>query len=318
LIIIRKLFSDLETMVFRSTSLIKVVNLFMLIIFVSACSPKKYILNQFDGVFESVESVYMSDDDPELIKEAFPFNLKIIEILLDQSPNDRDLLLTAMSSFTIYAFGFLMEDAERLSIDDYQAGSVIYKRANKMFERALEYGMRGMELKNPKFAEWWESPDNQEIICYSDDIPYLYWLSATLGGLISSSQGDPIYVVDLPKIGLLLEKSMEIDETWNNGALYNAMIAYTMKRPDIIENRTETARNYFEKAVDASSGNDCSVYVRFAEAVCVTNQNKTEFVEKLNYVLDFDLDQAKEYRLANALAQSRATWLLSRVDALFY
>ena len=305
-------------MFYRLNSFLKILNFTVFVVLVISCSPKNYVLNQFDGVFDSIETVYMSDDDPQLVREAFPFNLKIIEILLDQSPNDRDLLLTAMSSFTSYAFGFLLEDAERLSVDDYQAGSEIYKRANKMFSRALNYGLRGMELKNPNFTTWWQSPESQNITFDSDDIPYLYWLSVTLGGLISSSQGNPTYIVELPKIGVLLEKSMEIDETWNNGTLYNAMIAYTMNRPDIIENRTETARNYFKKVIDASSGKDCSVYVRFAESVCVTNQNKAEFIEKLNYVLDFDLDKAKEYRLANALAQSRATWLLSRVDELFY
>ena len=51
-----------------------------MVIFIIGCSPKKYILNQFDGVFDSIEYVYLTDDDPQLVKESFPFNLKIIEI----------------------------------------------------------------------------------------------------------------------------------------------------------------------------------------------------------------------------------------------
>lgn len=289
-----------------------------MVILIIGCSPKRLLLKQFDGVFDSIEYVYLTDDDPQLVKEAFPFNLKIIEILLDQDPDNREMLLTALSSFTMYSYGFLMEDAERLSLEDYKAGSKVYNRANKLFKRALQYGLLGMELKYPEFAIWLEQREIDKNPFVEEDITYLYWFSAALGGLISSSHGNPIYVVDLPKVGWLLEKSMEIDGSWNNGALYSAMISFTMSRPDAVENREQVARNYFDKAVKASSGKDCSVFVRFAESVCIKNQNKYEFIEKLNYVLNFNIESAKELRLTNTMAQSRAKWLMERIDELFY
>ncbi|MFC1784406.1 TRAP transporter TatT component family protein [Candidatus Neomarinimicrobiota bacterium] len=289
-----------------------------MVIFIIGCSPKKYILNQFDGVFDSIEYVYLTDDDPQLVKESFPFNLKIIEILLDQNPDDRDMLLTALSSFTMYSYGFVMEDAEKLVLENYSAGSEIYNRANKLFNRALRYGVHGMELKYPEFNKWIEKRDNVNNPFEKEDISYLYWLSAAIGGSISTSHGSPMYVVNLPKIGWLLEKSMEIDESWNNGALYSAMISFTMSRPDAVVDREQRARDYFNKAVEASAGEDCSIYVRFAESVCIKNQNKDEFIEKLNFVLDFDIENVKELRLTNTMAQSRAIWLMNRIDELFY
>ena len=296
----------------------KMAILLGMVIFITSCSPKKYILNQFDGVFDSIEYVYLTDDDPQLVKESFPFNLKIIEILLDQNPDDREMLLTALSSFTMYSYGFIMEDAERLSLKDYKAGNEVYNRANKLFKRALQYGLHGMELKYPEFINWLDKQEIDKNPFFKEDITYLYWLSAALGGLISSSQADPVYIVDLPKVGWLLEKSMAIDESWNNGALYSAMIAFTMSRPDAVKNREEVARNYFNKAVAASSGKDCSIYVRFAESVCIKNQYRDEFIEKLNFVLNFDVESAKELRLTNTMAQSRAKWLMERIDELFY
>ena len=298
--------------------IIKMAILFGMVIFIIGCSPKKLLLKQFDGVFDSIEYIYLTDDDPQLVKEAFPFNLKIIEILLDQSPDDREMLLTALSSFTMYSYGFIMEDAEKLVLEDYSAGNEIYDRANKLFNRALRYGVHGMELKYPEFTNLWEKHEIDKNPFVEEDIAYLYWISAALGGLILSSQGNPVYVVDLPKVGWLLEKSMEIDEFWNNGALFSAMISFTMSRPDAVKNREQVARDYFDKAVKASSGEDCSVYVRFAESVCIKNQNKDEFIENLNYVLNFNIESAKELRLTNAMAQARAKWLISRIDELFY
>ena len=296
---------------------IKMATLIGLVIFLGSCSPKNYILNQFDGVFDSIETVYLTDDDPQLVKESFPFNLKIIEILLDQSPDDRDMLLTALSSFTMYSYGFVMEDAEKISEDDYREGKEVYNRANNLFKRSLQYGSHGMELKYPEFTNWLEKRDvdNPFVV---EDISYLYWLSVTYGGLISSSNGNPIYVVDLPKVGWLLEKSMELDESWNNGVLYSAMISFTMSRPDAVKNREQLAREYFDKAVQASSGEDCSIFARFAESVCIKNQNREEFVENLNYALNFNVDDVKDLRLTNTMAQSRAKWLMGRIDELFY
>ncbi len=279
---------------------------------------KKCILNQFDGVFDSIEYVYLTDDDPQLVKDAFPFNLKIIEILLDQNPDDREMLLTALSSFTMYSFGFVMEEAEKRSIEDYTAGNEIYNRANKLLTRAQRYGMHGMALKYPEFNNWLAKRDIENNPFEKEDISYLYWLSAAIGGSISSSQGNPIFVVDLPKIGWLLEKSMELDASWNNGALYSAMISFTMSRPDVVKDREQIAREYFNKAVQASSGKDCSMFVRFAESVSINNQNKVEFLENLNYVLNFDLETAKEFKLTNAMAKARAKWLIERIDDLFY
>ncbi len=288
------------------------------VIFIIGCSPKKILLNQFDGVFDSIETVYLTDDDPQLVKDAFPFNLKIIEILLDQNPDDREMLLTALSSFTMYSFGFVMEDAERQSLEDYERGNEVYERANKLFTRALRYGMHGMELKYPEFNTWLIKRDLNTNPFEKEDIPYLYWLSAAIGGAVSSSQGNPVFVVDLPKIGWLLEKSLELDASWNNGALYSAMISYTMSRPDIVKNREQTAREFFDKAEHASFGKDCSIYVRFAESVCIKNQNKDEFLENLNYVLNFDIESAKDLKLTNAMAKARAKWLIERIDDLFY
>jgi hypothetical protein len=298
--------------------IIKMTILFVVVILIIKCSPKKLLLKQFDGVFNSIEYVYLTDDDPQLVKEAFPFNLKIIEILLNQDPDNREMLLTALSSFTIYTYGFLMEDAEKLSFKDYDAGMEVYDRANKLFKRALLYGLHGMELKYPEFVNWMEQREIDQNHFVEEDIIYLYWYSAALGGLISSSHGNPVYVVDLPKVGWLLEQSMELDEAWNNGALYSAMISFTMSRPDAMKNREQVARDYFNKAVKASSGEDCSVFVRFAESVCINNQNKDEFIESLNYVLNFNVESVKELRLANTIAQSRAKWLIGRIDELFY
>src|SRR5690349_8134336 len=46
---------------------------------------------------------FASDDDPQLIREAAPFSLKLMESVLAETPRHRGLLTTTSRSFTEYA-----------------------------------------------------------------------------------------------------------------------------------------------------------------------------------------------------------------------
>ena len=150
------------------------------------------------------------------------------------------------------------------------------------------------------------------------DVPFFYWTAAAWGGAISSSRGDLDYVVELPKVGWLLERAIDVDSDWNKGALYSAMISYSMKRPDQVGKGEKLARLYFNKAIESSGGHDCSPYVTLAELVSVNNQDHKEFEELLKKALTIDIDIDPELKLSNIISQSRARWLLEQKEELFY
>ena len=287
-------------------------------LFLYGCSPKRIILDQLGNTFNKAGLVYLTENDPQLVREAFPFNLKTIEVLLQEDPDNYTLLSSAASGFTMYAYAFIKEDADRTIAEDYTTGKALYKRATNLFNRARRYGIRGLQVKYPEIVTWMEQSAAAEYPIKKEDVPLLYWTAAAYGGAISTSGGDPVYLVDFPKVGWLLEQALKVDPDWNKGALYTAMISYSVKRPDAAPDADKIARDYFQKAVKASRGNDCSPYITFAEVVDVKNQNREEFIALLNQALAVDLDSDPELRLANVLAQSRATWLLGRVDELFY
>ena len=66
----------------------------------ASCSLKARAVNTLSEVLAESEVVYLSDEDPELVAEALPFNLKTIETLLESSPEHRGLLLSATTGFT--------------------------------------------------------------------------------------------------------------------------------------------------------------------------------------------------------------------------
>lgn len=135
---------------------------------------------------------------------------------------------------------------------------------------------------------------------------------------MSSSQGDPEWVIKLPRVGLLLNEVIEKDSLWNNGAALVAMITYTMNNPEMAGESEKLARRYFDTAVNVSNGMDIGPYIAIAESVSKLNQNRNEFIQLLNQALDIDINSNPDLRLANIISRKRAEWLLANVDEFFY
>src|SRR5512139_2403487 len=88
----------------------------------TACS---LVINKVGDALASGNSVYATDDDPDLVWEAVPFGLKTIEGLLAKSPRNKNLLLAASSGFTQYAYGHLQQDADFIEATDLTAATAL-------------------------------------------------------------------------------------------------------------------------------------------------------------------------------------------------
>ena len=160
---------------------------------------------------------------------------------------------------------------------------------------------------------------NKEDISFEkEDIDYIYWLSGSLAGSIQASQGDPQYLIDLPNIKWLLENAIEIDPDWQKGTLSAAMMSVYLNDLSGDKNAQKTALSYFDLAEKQSNGLNASIYVTLAENYAVSKQDKELFIELLDKAINIDINKDKSFKQSNKLSQSRAKWLKSRVDDLFY
>ena len=279
----------------------KLSGIFLFILFTTACTPAYLVRNQ-----------------PTLAENIYALKVDRIEKEVARNPDNPDLLLKAVSNLTIYSYGFLMEKADREVVKNYHQGKKLYRRAQNIFNRAKDYGLRGIKFHYPGFDSLMEATKMESFTFKKEDVPFFYWTAAAWGGAISASRGDLDYVVELPKVGWLLKRAIDVDSDWNKGALYSAMISYSMKRPDQGGKGEKLARLYFKKAIESSGGHDCSPYVTLAELVSVNNQDQKEFEELLKKALTVDIDIDPELKLSNIIAQSRARWLLEQKEELFY
>lgn len=150
------------------------------------------------------------------------------------------------------------------------------------------------------------------------DVEALYWTGVAWASAISMAKDDMDLVGDLSAVDALMNRALELDETWGEGALHEFYIAYSMSRNEATEANLMEAERHFKRAMELNGGRSIGPLVSYAENICVKTQDRKKFKALLQQALAFDVDQFPEKRLTNILAQKKAVMLLSNIENLFF
>ncbi len=280
----------------------------------AGCVRQWVVSGAADALASGGGGAFARDEDPELIGEALPFGLKVMESLLDETPEHEPLLLALAAGFTQYAQGFVLPRAERAEVRDAEE---IRQRAKRLHLRAHRYGRRALELRHPGFAAAFaEAPAAAVARLETDDLPFIYWTGAPLLAAVALGADDMTLLAELPRGEALVHRAVALDPDWGEGLLHELLIAYE-GRGEALGGSVTAAEQHFARAVALQGGRRAAPFVALAEAVPLKLQDRLGFTRLLEQALAVDLDLAPEHRLANVLAQRRARWLLEHLDDLF-
>lgn len=284
----------------------------------SGCSIKRMAVNKVGDALAGGGTAFTSDDDPELVKAALPFSLKLMESLLAESPRHEGLLLAACSGFTEYAYAFVQQDADELEDKDFTGAEQMRGRARRLYLRAHNYGLRGLEARHKGFEQALRSHAKTAVsVATARDVPWLYWTALSWAAAISLSKDNPDLIAELPLVEAMMDRALALDESFDHGAIHAYLITYEMSRSGASGDPAARARQHFERALALSGGQQAGPMVSFAEAVCVQKQDLKQFESLLHQALAINPDTKPEWRLVNLVMQRRAQWLLARADQLF-
>ncbi|MCX5659490.1 MAG: TRAP transporter TatT component family protein [Planctomycetota bacterium] len=290
----------------------------------TGCSIKHMAANGLADALAGTGGAFASDDDPQLIREATPFSLKLIESVLAETPKHRGLLEAASRGFTQYAYAFLQQDADELETRDIAAANLLRGRIRRLYLRARDYGLRGLALDHKNvLADLRKDPKAAAARIGKRDIGLAYWTAAAWGAAISISKDNPDLIADQPIVEALIDRALALDETYDEGAIHTFLITYEMVRPGAGKLGPERAKKHFDRAMERGAG--AGALVAYAESVCLQAQNRAEFEALLKQALainadagkDVDADAKPDRRMVTLILQQRARWLLGRVDDLF-
>ena len=165
---------------FQSTKNLPIKGLSYLLIslFICSCSPTLYVL----------------DKNPQLAGRIYKTtSLAKVDKRLKNNPNDLEALILNVESLTTYAFGFLIEESDRMMLENYSKANNLESQAHNYFVEAVQYGDSALSYIDYNFYKWLISNDDSEIIDIlkigqkEEYFGLFYWTAAAYGGAISSS-----------------------------------------------------------------------------------------------------------------------------------
>jgi predicted anti-sigma-YlaC factor YlaD len=284
----------------------------------SGCSIKRMAINSLgDALASGSSSTFARDDDPELVRDATPFALKTIESLIDASPRHQGLLTAAVSGFTQYGYAFVQQEADFTEAADLDRATQMRQRAKKLYLRAADYGLRGLEVDVPGFRDKIATDaDGTLAKLKAKHVPLLYWTAAAWAAALAIDVNDPDLATKQTSIEKMMHRALALDESFEEGALHDFFITWEAAHASTGSSMAK-AREHFNRALELAAGRRAAPYVTMAEAVSINENNKKEFDALLKAALAVDLQKDPNQRLANVVNQRRAKWLLGRIDDLF-
>ena len=198
----------------------------------SGCSIKRMAVNKVGDALAGGGTTFTSDDDPELVKAAVPFSLKLMESLLTENPRHEGLLLAAASGFTEYAYAFVQQDADELEDKDFTAAEEMRARTRRLYLRARNYGLRGLEVRHKGFEKALRADAKSAVGAATvRDVPLLYWTAVSWAAAISLSKDNPDLIAEMPTVEAMMDRALVLDEAFDHGAIHAYFITYEMSRP---------------------------------------------------------------------------------------
>ena len=289
----------------------------------SSCSVKKMAVNSMaKNMSGDAAAVFMEDNDPALVGEAFPVILKMMDMLAATAPDNSNIRSTAGSMYVMYANVWLQGKGAMLPYEEWETQKQLYGRAKKHYRRGYDYIMDSLELKHKGFKAAFASSDYDTAFAgfKKEDAADLYWGGAAVLAGVSVDVLDPNFAADRDGAIKMLFKALELDPDFGNGMLDEIMMQYYASMPEGMGGSMEKALYHYKHGVELSGDRLVSIHVSYASTICTKKQSQEgydEFTAVLESVLERDVESVKENRLANIISQQKAAWLLENRDDYF-
>jgi predicted anti-sigma-YlaC factor YlaD len=290
----------------------------------SACSIRGYALRATADALSTTTGGYGEEEDPLLARDAAPFGLKTMESLLKSVPDHQGLHLALAGGFTQYAYAFPQQAADRAEDKNLKEAQAGWLRARRLYLRGRDYALGGLELRHKGLRAALRGGDAARRDAAlqqttKEDVPFLYWASASWGLAVATARDNPDLIGDLPAVEAMMDRALKLDEAWDEGSIHEFYVTYDASRTS--GGGPASVKKHLDRAMQLGGGKRLGPLVSYAEGVLVAQQNKAEFQRVLQQVTAADAladDPAwRRNRLANIINQERARWLLGRLDDLF-
>jgi len=258
-------------------------------------------------VIDNLTGSFLKQNDLDLAREGAPAFLLVLDGLIDNQPENEDLLLAGAQAYAAYAGAFV-------------AGSNP-DRAVLMYTKAKSYGLSALSLRNETFAELLDRPYEEFVQCLhtfrKEDVPALFWAASCWAGWIQASSGSWDALAQIPRVEAMIDRVLDLDETYYYGGphLFKGVLQTIL--PPAAGGRPKQARAHFDRAIEISEGKFLTAYVLYAKKYARLLFDRELHDRLLKKALEGRADEVAELTLINTIAQEQAREMLDSADDYF-
>lgn len=229
-----------------------VVYLLPILLAVSSCSLQKMALRSSTPVFEKTSDSMMKEGNWDFFRKSSPGNLKFLELLYDQDPDNLRLLSVLIKSYSGYAFGV----KETLVFQDELSGiedSSHKKEALFFYTRTFDYGLFYLNKKGISSKDLL-SNDEEALKkkirkLDEDDVNALLYTAQAWGSLINLQKDNIALVGQVPKVKMLFDRVCEIKPDIDQNVCDIFYAQYEVSRPKMLGGNPEKGEQLFLAAI---------------------------------------------------------------------
>ncbi len=249
---------------------------------------------------------FFEECDPELARQSLPADLKLMEGLLKNDPNNRRLLTALCVGFTGYSLLFVEEEDR--------------ERASKLYLRAMDYGARALGPEMGSLEEFTaEGKTLHRTLVSLGEAGHvaLFWFAMSWNAWINLNLDQPAALAQLGSARSCAERVLELKPDYLYGAPYILMGSILAGRPRMLGGDEVRARECFERALALSNGKFLMVHFYFARYYAVMVQNKDLFLRLLEEIESSPADGLKQVCLINSVIKRRVQGVRKLSGELF-
>ena len=282
--------------------LIKISFVAAIMLTVSACAT---LMNSATSkMTDNLTLAILNQSDLETVRSGAPAYLLMVDGLIQGSPDDSDLLLAGSKLYSSYTSAF---------VDDPE-------RARRLSKKSFDYATRAVCADLERLCAATEAPLDgfREAVAGTQlkDLPLLYGLATAWTGWVQANSEDWNAVIDLPRLTLLFEHCLELDEKFDGGGAHVYLGVFETLLPPALGGKSASALAHFERAIEISSGDNLMYQVLMAEHYARTVFDQ-EMHDRLLHAVLAHPAEAPGLTLINTLAKRRAEILLTESADFF-
>ncbi len=259
------------------------------------------------ALFPNFTNSIFEECDMELAKNAIPANLKLLEGLLKNDPENKQILTTLSMGFGGYSMLFVEGDEP--------------ERASRLYLRARDYGIKALGEKGIRLKNTQERKEDLQGVLQTlgkAELDPLFWITVSWNAWINLNLDKPDALAQLNASQALLDRVMEIDPSYFQGLPHILMGVSLSARPPMLGGNVKQAKEHFDKALQLSHGKFLLAQYYSARYYAVRVQDKGLFLRLIGEIERMNPGELRDVCLINSVTQHKAKRLREMVDEFFF